>query len=672
MKVLKAYVILALALSLTVGPALVQAQSQSFVEKIAVTDDAVTFHTDGHYDGFVMKVAGPDGFYMQHSFAGDQVPSLPLKHKKGMLADGSYQVSVTAQPYFSKETRAALQKVRGNDYEVRKILKEMGVEPESMQHSMNIGVLEGRFLDPFAEEAIEKGDDMGALDVAPAPGYIAPPDVSATTPQYALQTANDPAMPQFVDGTPADDSPWVEAYFKNTAPDGTETVYQGYLRPIESEDVTPLFVGYFRPVSANGTQGTWHRGYFEFSGNGFTMVDQPGLATAGHQPFDYLTDDPAQTEMRRDIVHADDVIAQFSMCIGNDCVNGESFGFDTLRLKENNVRIHFDDTSTSASFPRNDWRIVINDSSNGGQSYFRIEDSTAGRAVMEIRAGAQANAIFAKSNSVGFGTDSPVVELHVVDGDSPTLRLEQDGSSGFTAQTFDMVSNEANFFIRDVTNGSQLPFRIKPGADTDALFIAANNDIGVGTDSPDSDVHIRNTGGTDNAEILLEANSHEWQFRTIATSGDFTYRDNDASTAPFKIANGAASNFVQIGAVTGCSVTGGCAATQVTIDSGGDATDGLHVRGNITASGSITPDYVFEPTYNLESIEEHAAYMWKNKHLPTVGAAVVKDGVHLINFNQRIQSQLEELEKAHIYIEQLHNRLKELEARLDKMEAQQK
>ncbi|MEO1370030.1 MAG: hypothetical protein AAFX50_22845, partial [Acidobacteriota bacterium] len=47
----------------------------------------------------------------------------------------------------------------------------------------------------------------------------------------------------------------------------------------------------------------------------------------------------------------DDVIIVGSACAGLDCNNGESFGFDTLRLKENNLRIHFNDTSNSASFP---------------------------------------------------------------------------------------------------------------------------------------------------------------------------------------------------------------------------------------------------------------------------------------------------------------------------------
>ena len=52
-----------------------------------------------------------------------------------------------------------------------------------------------------------------------------------------------------------------------------------------------------------------------------------------------------------DQVILDDLIVDGSACIGFDCVNGESFGFDTLRLKENNLRIKFQDTSSSASFP---------------------------------------------------------------------------------------------------------------------------------------------------------------------------------------------------------------------------------------------------------------------------------------------------------------------------------
>ena len=72
----------------------------------------------------------------------------------------------------------------------------------------------------------------------------------------------------------------------------------------------------------------------------------------------------------RDQVILDDLIVDGSGCFGFDCVNGESFGFSTILLKENNLRIRFEDTSNSASFPSNDWEITINDSSNGGANKF--------------------------------------------------------------------------------------------------------------------------------------------------------------------------------------------------------------------------------------------------------------------------------------------------------------
>lgn len=195
-----------------------------------------------------------------------------------------------------------------------------------------------------------------------------------------------------------------------------------------------------------------------------------------------------------DQVILDDLIVDGSIAVGFDSVNGESFGFDTLRLKENNLRIHFQDTSTTASFPTNDWRIVINDTSNGGGNYFGIEDSDRGRIPFRVEAGAPAHSLYVDDGGrVGFGTSTPVVDLHVVSGNTPTLRLAQDGSSGFTAQTWDVAGNEANFFIRDATNGSTLPFRIYPDAGTNSLAIAADDDVGIGTNSPSANINPSGT-----------------------------------------------------------------------------------------------------------------------------------------------------------------------------------
>ncbi len=193
----------------------------------------------------------------------------------------------------------------------------------------------------------------------------------------------------------------------------------------------------------------------------------------------------------KDFLILDDLIVDGSACIGFDCVNGESFGFDTIRLKENNLRIKFDDTSVAASFPRTDWQLTANDSANGGASKFSIDDISGGRTPFTVEANAPSHSLYVDDGGrVGFGTSTPVADLHVVDGDTPTLRLEQNGSSGFAPQTWDVAGNETNFFVRDASNGSTLPFRIRPGAPTSSVFIDVDGDTGVGTSSPDSDLHV--------------------------------------------------------------------------------------------------------------------------------------------------------------------------------------
>ena len=196
------------------------------------------------------------------------------------------------------------------------------------------------------------------------------------------------------------------------------------------------------------------------------------------------TDQDVQT---RDQVVNDDQIVKGSLAVGMDAVDGENFGFDTFRLKENNLRIHFDDTSASASFPKNDWRITINDTGNGGKEFFAIDDATANTNPFRIMAGAKNNAFHINNKSfVGLSTDNPLLNLHVKYGNSPGLRLEQDNSSGWGTSIWDVAGNEVNFFIRDAKNGSKLPFRIRPGAPTSSIDIAATGSVGIEKQSPNA------------------------------------------------------------------------------------------------------------------------------------------------------------------------------------------
>ncbi len=185
-----------------------------------------------------------------------------------------------------------------------------------------------------------------------------------------------------------------------------------------------------------------------------------------------------------DQVIPDDLIVQGSACVGLDCVNGESFGFDTIRLKENNLRIKFEDTSVGA-FPTPDWQLTANDSVSGGQA----EDLDPGhhrqQSSLHRRGQRHDHSVYVDSTGrVGFRTATPVLDLHVNTSNTPGHRLEQNSSGGFTAQTWDIAGNEANFFVRDVTGGSRLPFRIRPGAPTSSIDISADGKVGIGTASP--------------------------------------------------------------------------------------------------------------------------------------------------------------------------------------------
>jgi hypothetical protein len=266
-----------------------------------------------------------------------------------------------------------------------------------------------------------------------------------------------------------------------------------------------------------------------------------------------------------DEVILDDLIVDGSACIGFDCVNGESFGFDTLKLKENNLRIKFEDTSTAASFPTNDWQITINDSANGGQSRYSIDDITGGRTPFTIRGGAPSHSLYVNTNgNIGLGTSTPALELSIKDGDTPSVRLEQDGSSGWAPQTWDVSGNETNFFIRDVTSGSRLPFRIRPGAPTNSIDIANDGNVGIGTASADARLHLKDDTLP---AVRLEKGAAAQVWQMSGDDTEFAIADISNSETPFRILPGAPTSSLEI------TAGGDVGIGTATVD------DRLHIAG---------------------------------------------------------------------------------------------
>jgi hypothetical protein len=372
-----------------------------------------------------------------------------------------------------------------------------------------------------------------------------------------------------------------------------------------------------------------------------------------------------------------DLTVYNSLCVGSDCAANESYGADSIRLKENNLRIHFDDTSNSASFPNTDWRIEANETTNGGANWFTINDASNSRRSFTIEANAPTDAMYLDdAGRLGLGTSAPVVEIHVKDGDTPTLRLEQDGSSGFSPQIWDVAGNETNFFVRDVTGGSQLPFKIQPGADHNSLVIAADNDIGIGTLTPSSDidgsgrgasVHIRRANG--NASLFIEEAS-----TTSATRVQF--KASNLGRPRIQLANTAVVNTDN--QIWNFEVAN---SGNFVISRGGSGTDEFQLMpdgdlvltgdcSDAAGGGGCTPDYVFEPDYQFRTLDELAAFVAENKHLPNVPSAaeIEKNGINMRGFSFAL---LEKIEELALYTLQQEDTIRALQSRLDQLEEQQ-
>ncbi len=232
----------------------------------------------------------------------------------------------------------------------------------------------------------------------------------------------------------------------------------------------------------------------------------------------------------KDQVIPDDLITQGSGCFGFDCVNNESFGFDTVRLKENNTQIAFDDTSTQAGFAANDWILRANDAGSGGASRFMLVDNSSTRIPVVVEAAAPANALYVDSTGkLGFRTPAPVLDLHMTTNDTPAIRFEQTNAGGFAAQTWDIGANEANFFVRDVTGGSRLSLRIRPGAPTSSIDVAATGNVGFGTASPDAQIDAQANLDPATPKAMLRVTNVHTAFAlpdrfTVDSNGNVTAR----------------------------------------------------------------------------------------------------------------------------------------------------
>ena len=235
--------------------------------------------------------------------------------------------------------------------------------------------------------------------------------------------------------------------------------------------------------------------------------------------------------------------------------------------------------------------------------------------------------------------------------------------------------NSRNLFSM-IAAGATLAFSM--GVSAQALYVAPSGNVGVGTLDPGTAVEVvrSEAAGSFRLTSYTDASNQAPQF--------IQRRSRGTSAAPIAIDGGDQIGLISFRGYTGSGFT----ATKATISvkatedwspsaNGSQMTFATTPNGTtkmknvmeITNDGKVkikgtelnVPDYVFEPDYQLMSLDELSTYIAVNKHLPGVASAdeIHAEGLDLAGSQLSV---LEKVEELTLYTLQQHEALKQLES----------
>lgn len=269
------------------------------------------------------------------------------------------------------------------------------------------------------------------------------------------------------------------------------------------------------------------------------------------------------------------------------------------------------------------------------------------------------------SGNVGVGVVNPSQKLEVqgnvrIDGPSSTSHSELtfyrgDGAKFASIGQGILTSANSTFDIQHF-NGNDIRFL---NSGTELLrIVSSNGNVGIGTTSPTARLNVLSTVSATNGIVDIGASGSNASLK-IGLNVDYAWMQSYGSR-PLRIneiGNDVLFNInggnVGIGThLTDAKLTvlGSVHANEVKVD--------LNVPG---------PDYVFESTYELPTLEELAAYVNLNKHLPEVpsASAMNENGINLGEMNMLLLKKVEELT---LYLLQQQQVIKKQNDRITQLE----
>lgn len=189
---------------------------------------------------------------------------------------------------------------------------------------------------------------------------------------------------------------------------------------------------------------------------------------------------------------------------------------------------------------------------------------------------------------------------------------------------------------------------------------STNGNVGIGTSSPESYLHVKGEIRTDSGTDFVKIGSNE--------GGNYSYLLFGDDAGQDKL-------HFQFGQWVSNQIVG---TNLMTLLSNGNLGLGtvspvyrLDVNGTLRAEEVIVEnvgaDFVFEDGYKLRSLKEVEQFIKAHKHLPDVApASETEKGVKLGEFNETLLQKIEELT---LYVIQLEKHTEALEKKIDELKA---